>query len=70
MEQVYYLIEVYEDIDRGKSDFRFAGYYTSIYKRKRNGNAKRDRLPSEGIPAGKRAGTPGPAGDAGVCAKL
>lgn len=31
MEQVYYLIEVYEDIDRGKSDFRFAGYYTSIY---------------------------------------
>lgn len=31
MEQEYYLIEVYEDIDRGKNDFRFAGYYTSVY---------------------------------------
>lgn len=30
MEQKYYLIEVYENMDI-KNDFRFAGYYTSVY---------------------------------------
>lgn len=30
MEQRYYLIEVYENMDI-KNDFRFVGYYTSVY---------------------------------------